>query len=101
MLASDDVLFAWAIGKALLIVIVSFGTLVYLAWAVTYREKNATHVGISKDSALNSRLPLERARASSSQTDYVKRRKGHTPLWLGPPTERANVREPEQPAGAA
>jgi len=38
---SDDVVFAWAIGKALLIVIVSFGTLVYAAWAVTWQEKNA------------------------------------------------------------
>ena len=41
MFPSDDVVFAWAIGKALLIVIVSFGTLVYAAWAVTWQEKNA------------------------------------------------------------
>jgi hypothetical protein len=32
----DDAVFAWAIGKALLIVIISFGALVYLAWAVTW-----------------------------------------------------------------
>jgi hypothetical protein len=31
--ASDDVVFAWAIGKALLIVIVAVGTLIYAAWA--------------------------------------------------------------------
>lgn len=31
----DEAVFTWAIGKALLIVIGSFGTLVYLAWAVT------------------------------------------------------------------
>jgi hypothetical protein len=32
--ASDEVVFAWAIGKALLIVIVCVGTLIYAAWAV-------------------------------------------------------------------
>jgi hypothetical protein len=37
--ASDDLVFAWAIGKALLIVIVSFDTLVYAAWAVTWQRK--------------------------------------------------------------
>jgi hypothetical protein len=33
MAASDEVVFAWAIGKALLIVIVSAGILIYAAWA--------------------------------------------------------------------
>jgi hypothetical protein len=33
--ATEDVVFAWAIGKALLIVIVSLGILVYVAWAGT------------------------------------------------------------------
>ena len=32
----DDAVFAWAIGKALLIVTISFGALIYLAWAVTW-----------------------------------------------------------------
>jgi hypothetical protein len=32
--ASDEVVFAWAIGKALLILIVSVAALVYTAWAV-------------------------------------------------------------------
>ena len=32
----DDAVFAWAIEKALLIVIISFGALIYLAWAVTW-----------------------------------------------------------------
>jgi hypothetical protein len=54
LIASDDVVFAWAIAKALLIVIVSFGTLVYAAWAVTWQKprQNAAHVGFPKDSAL-------------------------------------------------
>jgi hypothetical protein len=49
VIASDDVVFAWAIGKALLIVIVSFGTLVYAAGAVTPQRKKVPHVEISKD----------------------------------------------------
>jgi hypothetical protein len=32
--ASDEVVFAWAIGKALLIVIVAVGILIYAAWAL-------------------------------------------------------------------
>ena len=63
MFASDDVVFAWAIGKALLIVIVSFGTLVYLARGATYPKKNARHVGISNDGALKYKLPSKRARS--------------------------------------
>ena len=100
MFESDDAVFAWAIGKALLIVIVSFGALVYAAWAATYQKKNTTHVGISKDSALKYKLPLKRARSRSLQTDQLTRRKEHTAFWLGPRQKRSNVREPEQPAGA-
>ncbi len=41
MFASDDVVFAWVIGKALLILIVSCSTLVYAAWwAVTWQGKS-------------------------------------------------------------
>jgi hypothetical protein len=61
--ASDDVVFAWVIEKALLIVIISFGTLVYVAWAATYPKKNARHVGVSNDGALKYKLPLKRARS--------------------------------------
>src|SRR5882757_2017419 len=90
--ASDDVVFAWAIGKALLIVIVSFGTLVYAAWAATYQLKNVTHVGMSKDSALKYKLPLKRARSWSLRTDQQKTRKGHIAFWLGPRKKRSNDR---------
>jgi hypothetical protein len=43
----------------LLIVIVSFGTLVYAALAVTYQRKNATHVGIAEDSDLKYKSSVE------------------------------------------
>jgi hypothetical protein len=52
VLASDDVVFAWAIGKASLILLVSFGSLVYAAWTVTYQKENTTRIGIPKDSTL-------------------------------------------------
>jgi hypothetical protein len=100
--ASDDVVFAWAIGKALLIVIFSVGTLVYVAWAATYqKKKKATHIGISNDSALKYKLPLKRERSCSLQADHLERRKGHTAFWLGLRQKRSGVRKPEQPAGAA
>src|SRR5882762_838363 len=55
VLASDDIVFAWAIGKALLIVIFAFGTLVYTAFAATWQRKDAAHAGIPKDDALKNR----------------------------------------------
>ncbi|MGA8492704.1 MAG: hypothetical protein WB711_19940 [Terriglobales bacterium] len=39
MVKSDEVVFAWAIGKASLIVIASLGSLVYVAWAGTHKTK--------------------------------------------------------------
>jgi hypothetical protein len=41
----DDAVFAWAIGKALLIVIISFGALIYLAWAVTWPKASKNESG--------------------------------------------------------
>jgi len=35
-----------------MIVVVSFSTLVYLAWALTWKRRNAAHIGIPKDDAL-------------------------------------------------
>ena len=77
MFASDDVVFAWAIGKALLIVIFSFATLVYVAWAATYQKKNDTRIGISKNTAVRYKLPSKKARSWSLQTGQLKNRKGH------------------------
>jgi hypothetical protein len=73
--ASDDVVFAWAIAKASLVVIVSFGTLVYAAWAaskVLFNENGATE-------------EAEEARSILDRT----------------PAEEVNVEEPTQPAAAA
>ena len=56
MFESGDAVFAWTIGKALLIVIVSLGALVYLAWAVTCRRESTVFVEI----ALKRLLPRSR-----------------------------------------
>ena len=52
MAASDEVVLAWAIGKVLLIVIASFGIVLYVSWAGTTRmlrssckERSATASG--------------------------------------------------------
>jgi hypothetical protein len=39
MVNSDEVVFAWAIGKASLIVVASFSSLVYVAWTGTHKTK--------------------------------------------------------------
>ena len=79
MLASDDVVFAWAIGKASLIVLVSFGCLVYAAWAVTYQKENTTHVGIPKDSDLRYKGSVKVARSCSLQTEQLDAGKSEHP----------------------
>lgn len=56
MFESGDPVFAWAIGKALLIMIVSVGTLVYLAWAVTCRRESTAFIEV----ALKRLLPRTR-----------------------------------------
>jgi hypothetical protein len=46
---ADDGVFGWAIGKAVLILMVSIGALVYLAWAVTRRTEIESRAGASED----------------------------------------------------
>ena len=62
MINGDDLVFAWAIGKALLIVFVSLGALVYLAWAVTRQRNNAAQVAISRHRALKRKSPAKAER---------------------------------------
>jgi hypothetical protein len=52
--ASDEVVFAWAIGKALLVVIVSVGTLIYAAWAV---PRKRSRQNVSKGARTLSDVP--------------------------------------------
>jgi hypothetical protein len=52
VLSSDDLVFFWAIARASLIVVVSCGILVYLAWAVTRPRNSAAHVEASNRKTL-------------------------------------------------
>jgi len=51
----------WAIGKALLVVTVSLGGVVYLTWARTWHSEKAAHVGISKGRVLKYKSSSKRA----------------------------------------
>jgi hypothetical protein len=42
MFTSEELVFVWPIGKALLIVMVAFGSLVYAAWAGTRRTQRSS-----------------------------------------------------------
>jgi hypothetical protein len=42
MFTSEELVFVWPIGKALLIVMVAFGSLVYAAWARTKRTQRSS-----------------------------------------------------------
>lgn len=54
MFDSDDIVFIWAIGKALLILIVSIGALIYIAWVATRKMEIGARAGIHENGALNS-----------------------------------------------
>jgi hypothetical protein len=54
----DDAVFTWAIGKALMIVMISFGALIYLAWAATWPK-------VSKNESDQKRRRQTRIRATS------------------------------------
>ncbi len=54
MFDSEDVVFAWAIGKALLILMVSVGALIYIAWLATWKKEIVTRADIPENGALRS-----------------------------------------------
>jgi hypothetical protein len=102
MFASDDAVFAWAIGKALLIVIVSFGTLVYAAWAwATWQMKNAEHVEIPKDSALKYDSSVKASKVLLIANGTAEEADGARRILATTSAEETNAHEPERPTAAA
>jgi len=99
--ASDDPVFAWAIGKALLIAIVSVGILVYAAWAVTWQRKDAVHVGFPEDSALNCKSSVKAGNVPLIANGTDEEAEGARLILAGTLAEVINVHEPERPAAAA
>lgn len=98
MFASDDVVFAWAIGKALLIVIVSVGTLVYAAWAVTW-QKDAAQVRIPKERALKYQSSVQAGTVLLAGSGTTEEAEGARRIPAGTSAEQINA--PEEPAAAA
>ncbi len=97
---SEDVVFVWAIGKALLIVIVSVSALLYIAWVAT----RTTEVGARVDLPEVGALKLSAVKAGQVPP-LVPGKLGaadgarHIPSGIS--TEENNSREPEQPTFAA
>lgn len=102
MFDGDDAVFAWAIGKALLIVFVSFGTLVCAAWwAVTRQGENAAHVEIPSDSALKCKSSVEAGKALPIADRTGEEPEGTHPILARTLAEDIDVHDPGQPAAAA
>ena len=98
MFDSNDPVFAWAVGKALLIVIVSIGILVYLAWAVT-RHEIAVDAGVLEDGASRSRSSVKVSKLPITVT--TERGEGAPRILSRTSAEENDVHEPERPAAAA
>ena len=100
MFASDDVVFAWAIGKALLIVIVSFATLgyaawVYAAWAANWQRKNVAHLEIPKDGVLKHRSSVKAGKVLLIANGTTEEQEGARSILSRTSAEETNVPEPE------
>jgi hypothetical protein len=97
---SEDVVFAWAIGKALLIVIVSVGALVYVAWVVTRKREIAPRVEIPENAALRSSA-VKASNMPFSGLEKTGAAEGARPILSGTSREENNTRKAEQPPAAA
>jgi hypothetical protein len=101
MIASDDVVFAWAIGKALLIVIVSLGILVYAAWAVARQTENAARVGSPKDSVVKHTGSIRAGKVLLIANGTTEAEERARPIPARASVEEPNLHEPTQPTAAA
>jgi hypothetical protein len=98
--ASDDAVFAWAIGKALLIVIVSFATLVYAAWEVTSQRKNVADVEIPKDDVLKHPSSVKAGKVLLIANGTTEEGEEARSILAGTSGEETNVHEQRQPTAA-
>ena len=101
MFESGDVVFAWAMGKALLIVIVSLGILVYLAWAVTRNKEIVPHAEILEDGVLRSRSAAKASEVPFIAPGTTGEAEGARHILPRTSAEENNTRQSEQPAAAA
>jgi hypothetical protein len=97
---SEDVVFVWAIGKALLIVIVSLSALLYIAWVATRKTEIVARVDIPEAGALKLRaVKAGRMQPIGPGQFGAADRTRHIPS--GTSTEENISREPERPTFAA
>lgn len=103
MFGSDDVVFAWAIGKALLIVVVAFGILVYAAWVVTRQSEDAAQGEISEGGALKHKSAVQAGTVVLIGSGTTEQAGGGRRILAVTSIEEINcvVYEPEKPAPAA
>jgi len=92
-----DVVFAWAIGKALVILFVSLSTLVFLAWAVTRRGEVAAHVERPRHIALKYRSSVKMDTRHLSPDKTAGETEAPHVSWVGTSADKVIVQEPEQP----
>ena len=93
MFQSDDVVFAWVIGKALLIIVASLGILLYLAWAVTLQREKVVSSVSAKDG------PRDSKGLGAQETTEESQEARH--CLPGTLAREIDVPEPEQPTAAA
>ena len=99
MLDPEDVVFAWAIGKALLTGMVSIGALIYVAWILTRKMEITAHVGIDESGAPSSGAD----RANSVRFVGPERSgaaEGACHMLSETSSENNHSRKPEEPAAA-
>ncbi len=100
MVDSDDVVFAWAVGKALLIVIVSIGVLVYIAWVATRKNETIASVEIPKNGALTS-SDVKASNVPPSGPEKIGTAEEVRHILSGTAAGENNDRKSEQPGAAA
>ena len=100
MFDSSDVVFAWAIGKALLIVIMSIGTLVYIAWVATRKNEIAGRAEILENGTLGSSA-AKANKVSPVGPGKTGAAEGTRRILSGTSEEENNTRKPERPTVAA
>ena len=100
MFDSEDVVFAWAIGKALLIVIVSVGALVYIAWVATRKKEIVARVDIPENGTLRSSA-VNASKVPPIGPGKTRAAEGARHILSGTSAEENNTRKPEQPTVVA
>jgi hypothetical protein len=97
---SEDVVFAWAIGKSLLIVIVAVGALVYMAWVATREREIVASVDIPENKAFRSGA-VDASKVPPDEPEKNRAEEEACHILSGTSAEENNTGKTEQPTAAA